>query len=285
MKFESLEKFAKSLRGRKISGPVACVFAEDNFGLAETIVHLDHLGFTWIVVFGDNMISANVPANANLITVLCDFLTKATPHEIVNKIILLFPDQWIHVCFNAEFLIFPFCETRTIADASDFATDEKRKSVFGCTLDLYSDVPLTPQAKFPADNAFYDKVGYYFVAGSTVEPSAARGQIFGGLRWRLSEFVPENRRDLGRICLFRARPELQVDELLLFNDPQYESISSPWHHNMTMAVASFRAAKALAINPSSRSAANSLMWQMSEKFAWSSRQLLGAGFIEPGQWF
>ena len=54
---------------------------------------------------------------------------------------------------------------------------------------------------------------------------------------------------------------------------------------LTAAIASFRAAKALATNPGSREAIGSFRWRNSEPFQWKAQQLMDLGLMEPGQWF
>ena len=57
------------------------------------------------------------------------------------------------------------------------------------------------------------------------------------------------------------------------------------YDNLTAAIASFRAAKALATNPGSREAIGSFRWRNSEPFQWKAQQLMDLGLMEPGQWF
>ncbi|MEM6307580.1 MAG: hypothetical protein AAF701_06320, partial [Pseudomonadota bacterium] len=61
--------------------------------------------------------------------------------------------------------------------------------------------------------------------------------------------------------------------------------SCPWHHSLTGAVCSFRAAKALRHNPNSRYAIHNFRWHNTVPFRWSSVQLMEMGLMEPGQWF
>ena len=109
--------------------------------------------------------------------------------------------------------------------------------------------------------------------------------IFGGLRWRFEEHVPWTRRRIDRVAMFRAYRGLTLGEDHLFNDPEYNTVSCPWHHNITAAVCSFRTAKALMTNPGSQFAIPHFWWKNSEKFDWSSTQLMEHGLMEPGQWF
>jgi hypothetical protein len=59
----------------------------------------------------------------------------------------------------------------------------------------------------------------------------------------------------------------------------------PWHHSLTGAICSFRVAKALRTNPGSRHDISDFRWHKSERFNWSSLQLMELGLMEPGQWF
>jgi len=87
------------------------------------------------------------------------------------------------------------------------------------------------------------------------------------------------------VGIFRARPGLTVDERFLLSDQEMNTLSCPWHHNLTAAIASFRVAKALRTNPGSRERINTFRWQGSARFEWSSQQLMDLGLMEPGQWF
>ena len=44
-------------------------------------------------------------------------------------------------------------------------------------------------------------------------------------------------------------------------------------------------AKALRTNPGSRDDISDFRWHKSERFNWSSMQLMELGLMEPGQWF
>ncbi len=109
--------------------------------------------------------------------------------------------------------------------------------------------------------------------------------FFGGLRWRFEEHVPWNRRRIDRIALFKTKQGLQLRSDHTFTDEEYNTYSCPWHHNLTAAICSFRAAKALKTNPGSRDQISDFRWRNSVPFEWHSQQLLDLGLIEPGQWF
>ena len=40
----------------------------------------------------------------------------------INRIILWAPDTWMYYCYNAEYLFYPFCETRSISELLAFNT-------------------------------------------------------------------------------------------------------------------------------------------------------------------
>ncbi|KKL51071.1 hypothetical protein LCGC14_2299130, partial [marine sediment metagenome] len=116
-------------------------------------------------------------------------------------------------------------------------------------------------------------------------PKERQLDFYGGLRWRFEEHVPKARRRIDRIALFRARKGLRLRDDHTFNDEEYNTYSCPWHHNVTSAICSFRAAKALSTNAGSRHAISSFHWVNSTRFDWTSQQLLDLGLMEPGQWF
>ena len=109
--------------------------------------------------------------------------------------------------------------------------------------------------------------------------------FFGGLRWRFEEHVPADRRRIDRIGLFRAKPGLRLRGDHTFSEAEYNTYACPWHNNLTAAICSFRAAKALRTNAASRFEVGSFLWPSSERFTWGSRQLLDLGLMETGQWF
>jgi hypothetical protein len=110
-------------------------------------------------------------------------------------------------------------------------------------------------------------------------------EFFGGLKWRFEEFVPYERRKIDRIAIFRARADLRMRDNFTFSNEEYNTHSCPWHNNITAAILSFRTAKALCHNPSSRVKISDFTWFNSARFTRSSQQLLDMGLIEPAQWF
>lgn len=282
---ETVKFVAKSLANNNNAEPVAFVIAEDGFGLKETLAHLTDLGFSQIVVLSDRAELAGlaVVPNSATISIHCDPLPSL--ESFANSIIPVLENRWLHFCYNGEFLFFPYSENRSVFDVIAFSQEERRDAIFGYTLDLYHD-------RFPAgtdmidrENVYFDSTGYYSESSASTNEAGDVVNVFGGLRWRYAQHLMQNRPSINRVCMFKAVPDLKMASDGYFNVPEYNTISSQWHRSVTMAVMSFRAAKALATNPLSKADAATLRWKMSKRFEWNSRQLMEAGFIETGQWF
>ena len=243
-------------------------------------------GFAHILLFLPPDV-APPDAAADLTRIRHDTRTRGAVQSAVSQIAAAADaGTWLYWGYNAEFLHFPFCETRSLSEMLAFHAEERRTAMFGYVIDLYADdLARRPNAVDPLD-AWFDGTGYFaqprFRDGAAMERQV---EIFGGIRWRFEEHVPWSRRRIDRVPLFRAAKGLTLREDFTFSDEEMNTIACPWHHNLTCAVASFRAAKALATNPASKWAIPGFRWQGSVRFGWSSRQLLDLGFIEPGQWF
>ena len=278
--FRTVEAWAASNRTTR---PVALVLAEDAAGLSLTLEHLQNLGFPEVLILGDN--DPATPASEGVGWVSADVSTPLGALSILNRVLPYLSDRWVHFGYNAEFLFFPYCESRQIEDLTQFLDEERRESTFGSVIDLYpSHFPLTEISR---EGTMLDSGGYYSEARSdeSGEPIERQVEIFGGLKRRFEEHVPYAHRRIDRVPLFKARQGLRLDENFRLSDEELNTISCPWHHNLTACVASYRTAKALSINPGSRRAISDLQWSGSLPFEWNSRQLMEHGFMEPGQWF
>ncbi|MBB5516961.1 hypothetical protein FHS89_003005 [Rubricella aquisinus] len=266
-------------------GPVAILFAEDPSEIAGTIAHHQKLGFDAILLIGDDL--GVLPAFDAEVRHL-PVLVRNRDHvvEMLNLLIPALAGRWIYWGFNAEYLFFPFCESRSIKDLTAFMEEERRSSVFTSAIDLYAgDLYRATNAVDPSD-AYLDRSGYYsFQRYRDGQPLDRQFNIFGGLGWRFEEFVPWERRRIDRVSLFKARSDLTICTDLLLSDDEMNTVSSKWHHNITCAVMSFRVAKSLKRNPGSTFEIANFTWRQSERFSWTSTQLMELGFIEPGQWF
>ncbi|SFR38637.1 hypothetical protein [Litoreibacter janthinus] len=266
-------------------GPFALVFVEDAAEVDSTIAHVLKTGFREVLVFGANDLLPQDDTGLHVVT--------ANVHEqdafskITNELIKLFPGVWMHYCFNAEYMFFPFCESRNVRELIAFNLEERRHSVMTYVVDLYSnDLGKHPNA-VSLDQAYMDKSGYYALARFNEDGVALDRQLdfFGGLRWRFEEHIPWMRRRIDRVGLFHAVKGLELRSDHTFNLQEYNTFACPWHHNISATICSFRTAKALVSNPGSMYEIPHFWWKNSAKFEWNSNQLLELGLMEPGQWF
>ncbi|WP_425044611.1 hypothetical protein [Primorskyibacter sp. S87] len=288
MEYSSFENFLKQGKSVLEKGPVAMIFVEDDVEVATTLRHHLQCGFRAVIALMPDAfrLPDDVAAKIHRVPFDCG------PHDAVvgaiNAVIETAPGTWLYYCYNAEYLFFPFCETRDVGEMLTFHTEERRSAMLTYVIDLYADdLDAFPNA-VSLDRAFLDRSGYYAQSRKDPEtghPRERQLDFYGGVRWRYEEHIPKNSRKIDRIALFCARPGLRLQDDHTFNDQEYNTYSCPWHHNLTAAICSFRTAKALKRNPGSTFDIHSFRWHNSTPFEWHSRQLLDLGLMEPGQWF
>ncbi|MER5171271.1 hypothetical protein [Thioclava sp. GXIMD2076] len=290
MQFTSLEDFASKGQSLFAAGPVALILVEDEVELESTLLHHLACGFAQVIAFMPVGLALPEALETRVHRVDHDTHEPGATVEAVNLAIRLAPPKvWLYYCYNAEYLFYPFSETRGVGELLAFHTEERRPAMLTYVIDLYTaDLGAHPNGVCRED-AMLDRAGYYALArpDPANENRAKDRQLdfFGGLRWRFEEHVRESRRKIDRIGLFSAAPGLKLRMDHTFNDEEYNTYSCPWHHNLTGAILSFRAAKALKTNPGSSWAIQDFRWYNAVPFQWNSRQLLDLGLIEPGQWF
>lgn len=269
-------------------GPVALILVEDEVEVDTTLRHHINCGFTPVIALMPAAFELAGDVAGKVIRVDFDTGPAHSFARAVNAVISAAPGVWLYYCFNAEYLFFPFCETRGVGEMLAFHAEERRSAMLTYVIDLYAeDLAACPNA-VSLDAAQLDRSGYYALARpdpATGHPRERQLDFFGGLRWRYEEHIPKASRKIDRISLFRARPGLVLETDHTFNDPEYNTYACPWHHNLTAAVCSFRTAKALKRNPGSTYDIDTFRWHNSTPFEWHSRQLLDLGLMEPGQWF
>ncbi|WP_366941490.1 hypothetical protein [uncultured Litoreibacter sp.] len=286
MQHASLSAFiSKAPTVLKPKGPFAIVLLEDAVEVDSTIDHCHSLGFSEVLVFGNRDLLPEDRGAAHLVAQ--DMHASNAMPEVVNAVIEACPGQWLHYCYNSEYLYFPFCETRNVKELVTFNTEERRDTIMTYVIDLYSKDLGKYSNAVSVDEAYFDKAGYYALQRFTQDGHALERQLdfFGGLRWRYEEHVPWLKRRIDRVSLFRAYKGLTLSGNHTFNDEEYNTYSCPWHHNISATVCSFRTAKALMSNPGSMYAIPHFWWKGSERFEWNSNQLMQLGLMEPGQWF
>ncbi|KAB6717052.1 MULTISPECIES: hypothetical protein [Roseobacteraceae] len=287
MRYDSLDTFLSDGKEALIKGPVAMVFAEDLVEVDTTLRHHITLGFKAVLLFAPDELT--LPEGLELQIHRIRYATRAPNMltQAVNRLIAAAPGIWMYYCYNAEYLFFPFCETRSITDMLTFHTEERRGGMLTYVVDLYAgDLHDAPNA-VSLEDACLDKSGYYALGrmDTAGHPKERQLDFFGGLRWRFEEHIPANRRHIDRIAIFKAKKGLTLSETHLFSEEEYNTYACPWHHNLTATIVSFRTAKALKTNSGSTYDIDSFRWHNSTEFEWHSQQLLDLGLMEPGQWF
>lgn len=281
-----------SFLGRKpaslLNGPIAALFVEDDCLITESVQHHLRLGFRNILLLSPEPVALPEDLSDKVSNLHWHTRRPAAHVEAINALIRAVPEgTWLYYCFNAEFLYFPFSETRQIGEMLAFHVEERRSAMLTYVVDLYAaDLKQHPNAA-SLDNAYFDHTGYYALARTAPDNSSKERQLdfFGGLRWRFEEYMPRESRRIDRISLFRAQRGLRVAPDHRFNIEEYNTYACPWHNNLTAAIASFRAAKALMKNPGSRDDIRSFIWSNSRPFEWRAQQLMDLGLMESGQWF
>ncbi|MFS4582166.1 hypothetical protein [Phaeobacter sp. C3_T13_0] len=289
MMHSSLQGFLDDAEKILIKGPVALIFVEDKVEIATTLRHHLDLGFTEVVAFMPDAFDIPYDLEKRIHRVPFDCGVPALVFSAINKIIAAAETGcWLYYCYNAEYLFYPFCETRNVLELLGFHAEERREAMLSYVIDLYAtDLEIAPDG-VSLETAHLDKSGYYAQARNDIRtgnPLERQLDFYGGVRWRYEEHIPAASRKIDRISLFRAKPDLVLLDDHRFSEPEYNTYACPWHHNLTAAICSFRTAKALKRNPGSSFEIDSFHWHNSTPFDWHSRQLLDLGLMEPGQWF
>ena len=287
MQHKNLRQFLADAGQGLRKGPVGVILAEDLVEIDSTIRHHLALGFTQLVVLAPQRLALAPILHDQVHLVAHDLTQENAVQDAVNAISEAAADQWVYYCYNAEYLFYPFCESRSVGEMLAFHTEERRDALLSYVIDLYAaDLTDHPLAVC-LEEAYLDRSGYYALAryDEANNPRERQLNFFGGLRWRFEEHIAEPRRKIDRISIFRAKPGLKLRSDHTFNDEEYNTYSCPWHHNITIAIASFRTAKALKANSGSTFEIPTFKWHNSIEFEWHSQQLLDLGLMEPGQWF
>lgn len=287
--YSSLSDLIKTGSALLSKGSVALIFAEDEVEIDTTVRHHQECGFTQVIVFLPDAFVLAKDIKGNVHRVNYEMRGEGALETAVNAVCAAAgANVWIYYCFNAEYLFYPFCETRTVGEMIAFNMEERRDTILTYVVDLYADDLVAHPNAVALESAHLDRSGYYALARmkpGTEWPEERQLDFFGGLRWRYEEHIPEASRKIDRVALFKARQGLELRANHTFNDPEYNTYACEWHHNLSATIMSFRTAKALKRNPGSSFDIQSFTWHNSSPFEWHSRQLLDLGLMEPGQWF
>lgn len=274
-------------------GPIAILLIEDEVEIPSTLRYMLQAGFRHILALSPEALDLAAmglgPEDMARIENIAYDSRRTNAHiEAVNAINDATPEgTWLYYGFNAEYLFYPFSDHRRIGEMLEFHQQERRPAMLTYVIDLYTPDPKQLFSATNLDNALFDSTGYYALARLDRDGNILERQLdfHGGLRWRFEEYLPENRRRIDRIAIFRSAPGLRVTADHRFSEAEYNTYACPWHNNLTATIMSFRVAKALIRNPGSRDHVHDFTWQNSTPFEWTAQQLMDLGLMEPGQWF
>ena len=220
MQFDSLTSFKKDTDAVPKKGPVAMVLVEDDVEVATTVRHTLQLGFHCVIVCMPAQFELAADLVDQIIRIDYDMSAPAALETAVNQIIAAVPaGTWMFYCYNAEYLFYPFCETRAVGEMLSFHTEERRAAMLSYVVDLYADDLAAHPNAVTLDRAHMDRSGYYALArpDANGHPKERQLDFFGGLRWRFEEHVPAERRKIDRIAIFKTKSGLKLREDHTFN--------------------------------------------------------------------
>ena len=129
-----------------------------------------------------------------------DTLSEGAVGSAINRVIRRVPNTWIYYCYSTEYLLYSFCESRSIRQFLAFNKQEERVAVVTYIIDLYAaDLRAHPNAVC-TQMAQIDSVEY--CAQARVGPShhnfpkERQLDFFGGLLWRFEQYVPSANRKI-----------------------------------------------------------------------------------------
>ena len=289
MKYDSFDAFLITGKAVLAKGPLALILAEDAVEVDTTLRHHLAAGFAHVLLLADDGIAVPPEIEAKVHRIRYDVHGEGAMVAAVNRLSAAAPGIWIYYCYNAEYLFFPFSESRSIREMLAFHGEERRDAVLSYVVDLYADDLNRHPNAVSLEHALLDKSGYYALGrpdpANHNHPRERQLDFFGGLRWRFEEHIPVPRRKIDRIALFKSKPDLVLRPDFTFSDEEYNTYACPWHHNITTAIVSFRTAKALRTNAGSMFDIHDFRWHNSIPFEWHGQQLMDLGLMEPGQWF
>jgi hypothetical protein len=284
-----LDSFLAREKAALARGPLAVIMAEDEVEVASTLRHHLQTGFRDVLLLAPEGLALPPDLTDRVHVAWHDVHAEAALPAAVTRIAEAAAGIWIFYCYNAEYLFFPFCETRSFRDLVAFHAEERREAMLTYVIDLYAGDLDRHRNAVALDDAHLDRSGYYALArkdeAQNWAPKERQLDFFGGLRWRFEEHVPWTRRKIDRVSIFKAKKGLKLRPDFTFSEEELNTFACPWHNNLTAAVCSFRTAKALRSNPGSRFDIQNFRWHGSVPFDWHSQQLMDLGLMEPGQWF
>ena len=116
MWYDSLAEFLKTGTAALARGPVALIFVEDLIEVESTIRHHMKLRFAEIVLFAPEELALPMDLSETVHRIYYPMARPDAVTQAVNAVSAAAPGLWLYYCYNAEYLYYPFCETRSIAE-------------------------------------------------------------------------------------------------------------------------------------------------------------------------
>ncbi|MDH3581964.1 MAG: glycosyltransferase family 2 protein, partial [Hyphomicrobiales bacterium] len=113
MRFSAIDRATTAPAIRQAKGPVAIIIAEDDVEIDTTVRHHGFAGFRTIILVAPPEIALGPDVTEKVIRI--DHPTRApdATEVVVNAIAAALPEKtWLYYCYNAEYLFYPYTESR-----------------------------------------------------------------------------------------------------------------------------------------------------------------------------
>ena len=130
MQYAGIGEFREKAAAVLAKGPIALIFLEDQTEIDSTLRHHLKAGFRAVIALGDDELIIAEDLAPRIHRIRFDVHQDDAIPYAVNRLAALAPaGTWLYYCYNAEYLFFPFCETRNVMDLVTFQTEERRASI------------------------------------------------------------------------------------------------------------------------------------------------------------
>jgi hypothetical protein len=129
MQYDTLAAFQAD-RTELGKGPFAVVICEDRAEVGSTLDHVFGLGFRAVFMVAAPDICDEADRDPRIERPLHTIHEPARrpdiAQDVVNALIDKAPGQWLHYCYNGEYLFYPFCEDRSVGEMTTWVMEERR---------------------------------------------------------------------------------------------------------------------------------------------------------------
>lgn len=164
MQYSGIKDFLSKGRDALAKGPVAMIFVEDEVEIDSTIRHHIEIGFKPVLVFMPAAFSLAKDTTDKVHRIDYEMTRPGALEDAVNAVIDAAPGLWMYYCYNAEYLFYPFCESRDVGEMLAFHTEERRDAMLAYVVDLYAGDLNQHGNAVSLEDSFIDRSGYYALA-------------------------------------------------------------------------------------------------------------------------